>query len=89
MNIWCISKYASPAKYSKMPARLFYLCQEWIKSGHDVTLFTSDSNHLADFPETNKTYNYENIDGVPVYWVKTKKYKKTASWQPFFYESCG
>lgn len=79
MNIWCISKYASPAKYSKMPARLFYLCQEWIKSGHDVTLFTSDSNHLADFPKTNKTYNYERIDGVPVYWVKTKKYKKTAS----------
>ncbi|USA46482.1 glycosyltransferase family 4 protein [Acinetobacter sp. C26M] len=79
MNIWCISKYASPAKYSKMPARLFYLCQEWIKSGHNVTLFTSDANHLAEFPETTDIYNKEIIDTVPVYWLKTKKYKKTTS----------
>ncbi len=79
MNIWCISKYASPAKYSKMPARLFYLCQEWLKLGHNVSLFTSDANHLAQFPETQSVYNQETIDGVPVCWIKTKKFTKTAS----------
>ncbi|MGX2949004.1 glycosyltransferase family 4 protein [Frederiksenia canicola] len=79
MNIWCISKYASPPKYSKMPTRLFNYCQEWVELGHDVTLFTSDSNHLANYPETEDTYNYELIDKVPVYWVRTKKYTKIAS----------
>lgn len=79
MNIWCISKYASPAKYAKSPARLFHLCQEWQKLGHEVHLFTSDSNHLAHFPETAQVYEKEYIEGVWVHWFKTKKYSKTAS----------
>lgn len=79
MNIWCISKYTSPAKYSKMPARLFYFCQEWIELGHNVHLITSDSNHLANYPDTVKTYNDEVIDCVPVTWIKTKKYQKSNS----------
>ncbi|MCP2041415.1 glycosyltransferase involved in cell wall biosynthesis [Neisseria sp. HSC-16F19] len=79
MNIWCISKYASPAKYAKVPARLFYFCQEWQKLGHEVHLFTSDSNHLAQFPRSERTHHQENIEGVWVHWFKTKKYKTTAS----------
>jgi len=79
MNIWCISKYASPSSYSRMPARLFSLTKEFINLGHNAILFTSDSNHLAEFPNTNKIYNYEIIDTVPTYWIKTKKYVKTAS----------
>lgn len=79
MNIWCISKYASPPKYSKWPARLFFLSKEFIKQGHDVTLFTSDATHLGSFPKTRKKYNFEIIDGIPVYWFKTRKYQKTAS----------
>lgn len=80
MNIWCISKYgAAPAKYAKMSARLFYLSQEWNKLGHKIVLFTSDSNHLAHFPKTDKIYNYEDINGVSLYWIKTKKYQKTTS----------
>ena len=38
MNILCISKYASPPNYSKMPARLFVLAKEFIKLGHNVQL---------------------------------------------------
>ena len=79
MNIWCISKYASPEKYSKISARFFYLTDEFNKLGHNTILITSDSNHLATFPKTDKTYNFEKIDNVPVYWIKTKKYTKTAS----------
>jgi len=78
MNIWCISKYASPPNYGA-GARLFFLTKEFIKLGHNAILITSDSNHLATFPETDKKYNREEISNVPVYWVKTKKYNKTAS----------
>lgn len=78
MNIWCISKYAGPPNYGTA-SRLFYLTKEFIRLGHKARLFTSDSNHLADFPITTSTYNDEIIAGVPVCWVKTKKYKKTAS----------
>ena len=79
MNILCISKYASPPNYSKMPARLFVLVKEFIKLGHNATLITSDSNHFSSYPETSEIYNFEKVGNVPLYWLKTKKYIKTAS----------
>ena len=79
MKILCISKYASPPNYSKMPARLFVLVKEFIKSGHNATLITSDSNHFSSYPETSEIYNFEVVDEVPLCWVQTKKYIKTAS----------
>lgn len=78
MNIWCISKYASLPKYGTA-ARLFYLTKEFNKLGHNAVLITSDANHLAKFPPTNKRYNFDVVDSVPVLWIKTKKYLKTAS----------
>ncbi len=78
MNIWCISKYAGVPKYGTA-ARLFYLAKQFRRVGHNAILITSDSNHFVKFPETKKRYNFEDIDGVPVHWIKTKKYKKTAS----------
>lgn len=79
MNIWLISKYASPPKYTKAPSRLFFLAREFVKQGNEVTLITSDSNHFANYPQTSKVYNNEEIDGVAVNWLKTKKYTKTTS----------
>ena len=79
MNIWFISKYASPPLYAKVPSRLFYLAKEAKKLGNQVCLITSDSNHFTSIPETEKVYNYENQDTVDIIWIKTKKYKKTAS----------
>lgn len=79
MNIWCISKYASPPNYSKMPARLFELTKEFIKLGHNSILITSDSNHFSKYPDTNKIHNIETVEGVPLFWIKTKKYLQTAS----------
>lgn len=78
MNIWCISKYAAVPPYGA-GARLFYLAKGFIKLGHNAILITSDANHLTQFPDTKIAYNYEESEGVSVYWLKTKKYKKTFS----------
>jgi len=78
MNIWCISKYAGVPGYGT-GARLFYLTKEFSKFGHSAKLFTSDSNHLAKYPDSKMTYNQEIVEKVPVTWIKTKKYSKTAS----------
>lgn len=79
MNIWFISKYASTAKYAKAPSRLFYIAKESKDLGHSVSFITSDSNHFASYPNVNKTYSFEVEDGIPVCWVKTLKFEKTAS----------
>ena len=79
MNIWCISKYAAPPKYSRMPARLFELVREFNNLGHNARLITSDSNHLANFPNKKNIYTDELIENIKVRWLKTIKYKKTNS----------
>ena len=79
MNIWSISKYASPPNYSKWPARLFELNKEFIKLGHNAVFITSDSNHFSHFPDTDNIYNFEIVEKVSICWIKTKKYTKTAS----------
>ena len=78
MNIWCISKYSALPNYGA-GARLFYLAKEFNRNGNNALLITSDSNHLASFPETNKKYNFESVEGLDVLWLKTRKYTKTAS----------
>ena len=78
MVTWFISKYASIPKYGAA-SRLFYLANEFNKNGQEAILITSDANHLCEFPNTNKFYNYEKVGNTPIYWIKTKKYKKTAS----------
>ncbi|SIR03517.1 glycosyltransferase family 4 protein [Chryseobacterium sp. RU33C] len=79
MNIWLISKYASPPQYAKAPSRLFYLAREFKKLGNEALLITSDANHFANCPETDKIYNDEEQDEVAIRWIKTKKYIRTAS----------
>lgn len=79
MNIWMISKYASPPGYGT-GLRFFYLTKEFGKLGHTSVLITSDANHYApNFPKTEKRYNKDIIEGTKVCWIKTLKYKKTAS----------
>ena len=78
MNIWSISKYATVPKYGRL-ARTFILAKEFVKQGHKVLLLTSDANHLAKYPKTEEIYNFDNIDGIEICLIKTKKYQKTAS----------
>ena len=78
MITWFVSKYASIPKYGAA-SRLFHLANEFNKNGQEAILITSDANHLCDFPPTKKIYNFEKVKSTPVYWIKTKKYTKTAS----------
>ena len=73
MNIWYISKYASPLKYG-FASRHFYLSREFGQKGNKTTIITSDSNHLVNFPDFDKRYNLEIIDGVDTWFIRTKKY---------------
>lgn len=79
MNIWLISKYASPPKYSKMPSRLFHLAKEMESHGNEILLITSDSNHFSKYPKTGHTYNDEYVERVHIRWLNTFKYYKTNS----------
>ena len=77
-RIIIIAKYAS-SKQEGFETRTFALARKFVKKGHEVDIFTSDSNHLAKFPTYKKLINMDNIDGINVYWIKTLKYKKTGS----------
>lgn len=78
MVIWYLCKYASPEKYF-FGTRHFYLGKEWVKQGHEVTIFTSNSNHLTDsLPKFKaKSYN-ENIEGVNTIWLNGLKPKRSS-----------
>jgi glycosyltransferase involved in cell wall biosynthesis len=77
-NIWYISKYASPLKYG-FGSRHFYLASEFKRLGYNPVVISSDSNHLAKIPALQSTYSHEIIDGVDTWWIKTIKYKGSAS----------
>src|SRR4051812_8014322 len=72
-TIWLVSKYISPKKYG-FETRLFAMAREFVKMGRRPVVITSDSNHLARFPEFAEPYTHENIDGVDTWWIRTSKY---------------
>jgi glycosyltransferase involved in cell wall biosynthesis len=77
-NIWYISKYATPLKYG-FGSRHFYLAREFNKLGNNTVVISSDSNHLAQFPNFKSIYTREIIEGVDTCWIRTIKYKGSAS----------
>ena len=78
MNIWYISKYATPSKYF-LGTRHFYLAEEWVKNGIDVTVITSNSSHLSNsLPKFSTTTFTEYINGVRTIWVNTFKSRKSS-----------
>jgi glycosyltransferase involved in cell wall biosynthesis len=78
MKIWIITKYASSYE-TGFESRIFALARRFVKYGNDVVVITSDSNHFGIYPRYNKTYNFENIDGIDVTRIRTVKYNKTVS----------
>lgn len=74
MNIILLNHYAGSPKMG-MEFRPYYLAQEWIKKGHNVTIVGGSQSHIRkinlDFSEK---YKEENIDGINYIWVKTRKY---------------
>jgi glycosyltransferase involved in cell wall biosynthesis len=79
-NVWYISKYATPLKYG-FGSRHFYLAGELNKLGWNTVVISSDSNHLSQFPDFGSLYSKESIDGVETWWIKTLKYKGSASFR--------
>jgi hypothetical protein len=78
MNIWYISKYATPLKYY-FGTRHFYLAEEWAKSGNDITIITSNSSHLAkNLPIFKSPILIEYINGVRTIWINTVKNFKSS-----------
>lgn len=80
-NIWLICKYASPSKYF-LATRHFYLAEEWTKLGYDVTIFTSNSNHLTKvqfLPQFKGKMMVEYIERVRTVWLNTFKASKSTS----------
>jgi hypothetical protein len=78
MNIWYISKYATPVKYF-FGTRHFYFAEEWVKNGIDVTVITSNSSHLSNcLPKFSSTTFLEYINGVRTIWVNTYKSRNSS-----------
>jgi hypothetical protein len=77
-KILIISKYAA-TKETGFETRLFALSRYLVSKGNDITIISSDSNHLAKFPAFKNTYNHEAIQGIKTIWIKTLKYNRTVS----------
>jgi len=78
-TVWLICKYASPQKYY-FGTRHFYFAEEWVKNGHDVTIFTSTASHLTDkLPQFAGSRMVEDIAGVRTVWLKVLKSTKSSS----------
>tara|TARA_B100000963_G_scaffold239902_1_gene209848 strand:+ start:18574 stop:19782 length:1209 start_codon:yes stop_codon:yes gene_type:complete len=78
MNILIISKYISVRKYGQN-SRISIIAQEFVKKGHNVKVISSDSNHFGNWPKYKNIYNHETINKVNYCWIKTYKYKSSAS----------
>jgi len=78
-SIWLICKYASPEKYF-FGTRHFYFAEEWVKNGHEVTIFTSNASHLTDkLPQFPGSRMVEEIQGVRTVWLNVLKTAKSSS----------
>jgi glycosyltransferase involved in cell wall biosynthesis len=80
-NIWIISHYASPIKYG-YGTRLFMLGEEFIKMGHNVTIFTSTSNYQLNVrPVTKGIFTHEDINGIDLVWIRGIEYSDTSGFK--------
>jgi glycosyltransferase involved in cell wall biosynthesis len=75
--IWCISKYASPETYG--PSTKLFNTARYLSNFHDVTLISSNSNHHAKYPQSNKKINVEFIESLRHIWINQNSFKKTRS----------
>lgn len=73
-SIWYVSKYASLPAAGRGGTRAFLLMRELVRMGHRAIILTSDSNHLTDTPMLTGQQLKETVDGVDVYWIRTRKF---------------
>lgn len=77
-TIWIISKYGSPKKYG-VSSKPYRTAKFFSENGVNTYLISSDSNHLAKYPESQSRYNWEKEHDLNHVWIKTVKYNKSAS----------
>ena len=78
-NIWIINQYTGSPYYG-MNYRSYYVAKEFVKQGHDVTIFAGTYSHLfTNLPESVGMFTKEMIDGINYIWVNTPKYKSSKS----------
>jgi glycosyltransferase involved in cell wall biosynthesis len=76
MNILLVNHYAGSI-YHGMEYRPYYLAQEWVKAGHQVTIIASDYSHVrTNQPTIKQPIEEENIDGITYVWIKTPEYNE-------------
>ena len=74
MNILLINHYAGSPEMG-MEYRPYYMAQQWLKAGHDVTIIASTESHIRKKnPIVKYDFEEEMIDGIRYVWVKTPKY---------------
>lgn len=73
-RVWYISKYVALPAAGRGGTRAFLLMRELVRMGHRALIVTSDSNHLTDPPLLTEPHLKEAVDGVDVYWVRTRKF---------------
>lgn len=75
MNILLINHYAGSTEMG-MEFRPFYLAQEWVKMGHEVTIVAGDYSHLRmKNPVVEKDFVQQDMDGIRYVWFKTGAYQ--------------
>ncbi len=76
-TIWFINDYAG-SRYHGMEFRNYYFAKEFVKMGYSVYIISATYMHLfKKLPKDNKSYNFEEIDGINYVWVKVPKYKES------------
>lgn len=80
-TVWFISKYVIPPSAAKVGVgtRGFLLVREFARAGHQAHVITSDSNHQAAPPKLDGPVMTENVDGVSVHWLRTRKFQEPRS----------
>ena len=79
-NILIITKLASTKKEG-FESRISCLAQEFSKKQNNVTIITSDSNHLGYYKETKAKIDNYIHNGVNFKILKTLRYKNTISFK--------
>ena len=88
-SIWYVSKYVAAPGSGTAGGRGYLLMKELAQMGHGVTIITSDSNQLAAPPRLEAYYLFQQVDGMQLCWVRTKKYsvaksaRRVLSWLHF------
>ena len=74
MKILLINHYAGSIRHG-MEYRPFYLCREWVRLGHEVTIAAATRAHVrTESPEAIGDVSEEQIEGIRYLWFRTPGY---------------